>query len=174
MKKYSGRFSAASGLLPSRRRAAFTLVEVVMALGVFAISFIVLFSLMPVGLDMMTSSSDATVGMQIVQRVTTLARQAKFSELSKLDRNPGTDSKGEKPDFFFDNEGVEVADAVNITDPRVIYSAAVLLQAQTTVPGAAGGQITNPNIATINIIFKKNARVQPLRVFNALIADNGL
>lgn len=127
-------FSFCQQLGRACRYTAFTLVEVVLALGVFSITFVTLFSMMPVGLDMMTSAGDSTVGMQIVQRVTTLARQAKFSELGNLDRNPGKDSTGEKPDFFFDNEGVEVTDAVNINDIRVIYSAAVVLLAQTTVP----------------------------------------
>ncbi len=156
------------------RRAAFSLIEVVLALGVISVSFLVLFNLIPVGLGMMSSSTDATVGSQIVQRVTTLARQAKFSELARLDRNPGTDGTGEKADFFFDDQGVELEDAQGISDPRVVYSAAVVLLPQTAVPGAAGAQIPNPNIATINIIIKKNAARQPLRVVNALIANNGL
>jgi uncharacterized protein (TIGR02598 family) len=62
------------------------LIEVVLAIGVLAFSFLVLFNMIPVGLGMMSSSIDATVGMQIVQRVTTLARQSKFSELGKLAR----------------------------------------------------------------------------------------
>lgn len=156
------------------RCAAFSLIEVVLALGVVALSFLVLFNLIPVGLGMMSSSIDATVGSQIMQRVTTLARQAKFSELGKLNRNPGSDSGGEMADFFFDDQGVEVADAVNVSDPRVVYSAAVVLLPKTSVPGAAGAQVENPNIATINIIIKKNAAAQPLRVVNALIANNGL
>jgi hypothetical protein len=35
-------------------------------------------------------------------------------------------------------------------------------------------QVPNPHIATINIIIKKNAAARPVRVVNALIADNGL
>jgi uncharacterized protein (TIGR02598 family) len=183
-----GRFvpvcSPGVGLVRGRCRAAFSLIEVVLALGVLAVSFLVIFSLIPVGQGMMASSTDATVGMQIVQRVTTLARQAKYSELvprdgqpCKLNRYPGTDSRGEKSDFFFNDEGVEVEDAVSVTDPRVVYSAAVVLLAQTTVPTGnptAGAQIANPNIATLNIIIKKNTSVPPVRVVNVLIADNGL
>lgn len=160
--------------LPRVRRSAFSLIEVVLALGVLSVSFLVLFNMIPVGLGMMSSSIDATIGMQIVQRVTTLARQAKFSELSKLNRFPGKDSNGEKADFFFDDQGIETVDAQAIAEQNYVYTAAVVLLPKSTVPGAAGAQVVNPNIATINIIIRKNSGKEPLRVVNALIANNGL
>ena len=156
---------------PTIHRSAFSLIEVVLALGVLTFSFLVLFNMIPVGLGMLSGSIDATVGMQIVQRVTTVARQAKFSELAKLDRNPGTDSRGEKADFFFDDQGNEVA---NANDLKCVYTAAVVLLPVSKVPGAVGAQVANPNIATINILIKKNAGTETLRVVNALIANNGL
>lgn len=159
---------------PGTSRSAFSLIEVVLAIGVLAFSFLVLFNMIPVGLGMMSSSIDATVGMQIVQRVTTLARQSKFSELGKLNRFQGADASGEKADFFFDDQGVELTDATGVNAPGVVYSAAVVLLPRTAVPGAVGVQVPNPHIATINIIIKKNAAARPVRVVNALIADNGL
>ena len=165
-----------TALLPIKphhqRHSAFSLVEVVLALGILTFSFLVLFNMIPVGLGMLSGSIDSTVGMQIVQRVTTVARQAKFSELAKLDRNPGTDALGEKADFFFDDQGNELADA---NDPKCVYTAAVVLLPESKVPAAVGAaQIVNPNIATINIIIKKNAGTATLRTVNALIANNGL
>ena len=177
-----------------KSRSAFSLIEVVLAIGVLSFSFLVLFNMIPVGLGMMSSSIDSTVGMQIVQRVTTLARQAKFSELAKLDKNSGTDARGEKSDFFFDDQGNEV-DAQAVTEKRYVYSAAVVLlkvkdETQkevvgSTVPGRTGPQSPNPdllsikqlpttNIATIYIIIKKNEGTEVVRTVNVLIANNGL
>lgn len=167
-----------------KSRSAFSLIEVVLAIGVLSFSFLVLFNMIPVGLGMMSSSIDSTIGMQIVQRVTTLARQAKFSELAKLDKNTGTDARGEKADFFFDDQGNEV-DAAAVTAKRYVYTAAVVLLQQSAVPGRTGAQIPNPdvatvkqlptlNIATINIIVRKNEGKETLRTVNVIIANNGL
>ena len=152
---------------------AFSLIEVVLALGVLSFSFLVLFNMIPVGLGMMTNSINTTVGSQIVQRITTIARQAKFTELSKLDRHPGTDNRGEIADYFFDDQGVEM-DAAKVMAGNYVYTAAVVLLPQSSVPGAGGVQIPNPQIATINIIIKKNEGTETLRTVNALIANNGL
>lgn len=169
---------------PYKYRSAFSLIEVVLAIGVLSFSFLVLFNMIPVGLGMMSSSIDSTIGMQIVQRVTTLARQAKFSELAKLDKNTGTDARGEKSDFFFDDQGNEV-DAAALTAKRYVYTAAVVLLQQSAVPGRTGAQGPNPdlstvqqlptqNIATINIIIRKNEGTETLRTVNVIIANNGL
>lgn len=173
-----------------KSRSGFSLIEVVLAIGVLSFSFLVLFNMIPVGLGMMSSSMDATVGMQIVQRVTTLARQAKFSELSppdkvcKLDKNPGKDERGEKADFFFDDEGNEV-DSAAVAKKNYVYTAAVVLLSESAVPGRTGTQGPNPdvstvkqlpttNFATINIIIRKNQGTETLRVVNVVIANNGL
>ncbi|MCE9608896.1 MAG: Verru_Chthon cassette protein B [Chthoniobacter sp.] len=170
-----------------KSRSGFSLIEVVLAIGVLSFSFLVLFNMIPVGLGMMSGSMDATIGMQIVQRVTTDARQAKFSELTpvcKLDRNPGTDARGEKADFFFDDQGNEV-DADAVSKKNFVYTAAVVLLKESAVPGRTGAQVPNPdvatvkqlpttNFATINIIIRKNESSEVLRVVNVLIANNGL
>ena len=163
------------GLMCKIRRSAFTLVEVVLALGILSLSFLTLFNLIPVGLDTMTASIDATTGMQIVQRVTTIARQAKFSELSKLDRYPGMDAdKAEKGDFFFDYQGNELPTAVGYTSPNVVYSAAVYLLPMTYVPAANGAQTENKNIRTLNIMIRKSGGKKLLKTVNVMIANNGL
>lgn len=168
-------------------RAGFSLIEVVLAIGVLSFSFLVLFNMIPVGLGMMSGSIDGTVGMQIVQRVTTDARQAKFSELTpvcKLDRNPGTDARGERADFYFDDQGNEV-DAEAVSKKNFVYTASVVLLRESAVPGRTGAQVPNPdvatvrqlpttNLATINIIIRKNESADVLRVVNVLIANNGL
>lgn len=174
-----------SGLLPSARQAAFSLVEVVLALGLISFSFMVLFSLVPMGQGMMSKSIEATVGMQIVQRVTTLANQAKFTELSKLDVTTGLDSKGvEKADYFFDEQGGEVLPADPAFATKAIYSAAVVLLANSALPGRTAAdpsqavttvsQISTANFATINIIMRKYNGSEVLRTVNILIANNGL
>ena len=174
-----------SGFLPSARQAAFSLVEVVLALGLISFSFMVLFSLVPMGQGMMSKSIEATVGMQIVQRVTTLANQAKFTQLSSLDVYPGLDAKGgEKADYFFDEQGNEVLSTDPALATKAVYSAAVVVLANSALPGRTAAdasqslttvsQINSTNFATLNIIIRKYNGSEILRTVNTLIAKNGI
>ena len=182
-----------SGLMASARQAAFSLVEVVLALGLISFSFMVLFTLVPMGQGMMSKSIEATVGMQIVQRVTTLANQAKFTELSKLNRNADPDPKVPTADYFFDEQGGEVLDTDPAVATKAIYSAAVVLSVDSktnppvivsALPGRVAAdpsqalttvsQINTANFATLNIIMRKYNGSETLRTVSILIANNGL
>src|SRR4051794_7542521 len=108
--------------------AGFSLVETTLALGIVSFAFVGLLGLIPIGLNSFVKAMDATVEAQIVQRITTVARQAKFSELSKLDSNPGMEKGEELPDFYFNEQGSEVVDPEAISANRYVYTAAVVLQ----------------------------------------------
>lgn len=154
---------------------AFSLVEVTLALGILSFAFVALFGLIPIGLVTFATAIDATVETQIVQRVTTVARQAKFSELEKLDRYPGKTEKGEEAaDFFFDEQGNEIVADSAIAAKEYIYSAAFQLQDESSVPAAGGAQAVNPNLATVVLTIRRISAPNEARNANLLIANNGL
>jgi uncharacterized protein (TIGR02598 family) len=81
--------------------AAFSLVEITLAIGIVAFAFVALLGLVPVGLSSFRQSLDTSVRSQIVQRLATEAQQTDFDLLSKLE---GTAR-------YFDDEGTALLPA---------------------------------------------------------------
>lgn len=147
----------------------FSLVEVVLSLGIVSFAFVALLGLLPVGLQTYSSAVDATVGTQIAQGVITAARQAKFTELPTLDVNPGADERTPSfpaPDYFFDEQGKPG------TEDNYIYSAAVTVANPAVVPAATAA--TNPNLAAVTVTVRKISTPAQGEDFTVFIADNGL
>lgn len=96
-----------------RRKTAFSLVEVVLAVGIVAFAFVGLIALIPAGLNNFRASMNASVGSQIFQRVVSDAEQSDFDLLTKCDPNYTADSSvfSELPVRYFDDEGGEVIPA---------------------------------------------------------------
>lgn len=82
-----------------RRYAAggFSLIEVVIALGVVSFAFVALFGMLPIGLNAFNNSIDSTVESQIAESVMSQLRQARFSELYSLYNDT---QAGASPSFF--------------------------------------------------------------------------
>lgn len=79
-----------------RRRNAFTLVEVTLAIGIVSFAFVAMFGLLPVGLSVSRQAIDTTIEAQIVQKLKTQALQTDFSQLQTLqDAEP----------YYFDDQG---------------------------------------------------------------------
>jgi len=67
---------------PRRELAAFSLVEVTLALGIVSVSLISLLGLLPAGLGVLRDSMDQTVHAQIVQRIASGLVTSDFAALS--------------------------------------------------------------------------------------------
>jgi uncharacterized protein (TIGR02598 family) len=80
-----------------RRRQAFSLVEMVLAIGIVSVVFIPLMGLLPVGLASFRSSMDTAIVSQIVQQIGSDALQSDFDAIPLL---TGT--------RFFDDQAREV------------------------------------------------------------------
>lgn len=89
--------SAATCSPRHRRQAAFSLIEVLLAVGIVAMAFIPLLGLLPSGLRAMHAAVDQTVTSQIVQRVAGEVQQADFDGIDS-----STDYR------YFDEEAVEL------------------------------------------------------------------
>ena len=91
-------------------RRAFSLVEVVLALGVVAFAFVALFSLLPVGMGVFREAMDTSVSTQIVQRIAGDAQETDFDNLVDPAKNGGTATADwfVLPLRYFDDQGSEV------------------------------------------------------------------
>ena len=93
-----------------RARGGFTLVEVVLAIGVVAFAFVGLFALLPSGLSLFRQAMDTSMGSQISQQVVGEAEQADFDTLVSTQNPTG----GQNNQFYtlplrhFDDQGTEL------------------------------------------------------------------
>jgi len=130
--------------LPSRGTRGFTLIEVVLALGVVAFAFVALMGLMPVGLEMFRNSIDTSVRAQIVEHVTTDAMETDFDALISSSNAVTT--------IYFDDQGDEV------TQPLSIYQVQVTVTGTTQLPApaASGTNANNTDLAMLLIQIANN------------------
>jgi len=95
--------------------SGFSLVEVVLAIGVVAFAFVAIFSLLPVGMGVFREAMDTSVSAQIVQRVVSDATETEFDSLIDPAKNGGAVSGDyyALPMRYFDDQGTEV----KVSDP---------------------------------------------------------
>ncbi len=93
--------------------SGFSLVEVVLAIGVVAFGFIAIFSLIPVGMGIFRESMDTSVSAQIVQRVMGDATETDFEQLVFSKDNTVSGNYYVLPVRYFDDQGTEV----KVTNP---------------------------------------------------------
>jgi uncharacterized protein (TIGR02598 family) len=117
-------------------QAGFTLVEVVLAIGIIAFAFIPLLGLLPLGLDVSRQAIDTTVQAQIAQQLTTQAQQTDFSLLSTFASN------SINTPYYFDDQGNKAT-----SSDRRIYEAVISATSNTALPGP----VTTQRLATVTI-----------------------
>ncbi len=81
---------------PGNSRAAFSLIEVTIAIGVVAVALLSLLGVVPTGLNTLRSAMDSTVEAQIIQ---------KFSGETLLTPFSGLKDKFSETTFYYDQEG---------------------------------------------------------------------
>ena len=178
---------------PVRRRAGFSLVEIVLAVGVVSFAFVAILGLIPAGLTQFRQAIDTTVCAQIAQRVIGDAQQADYDTLidrTGLPANP-TDwddftfvaPKVVAPEFrYFDERGVEVipsskAARENPTalSPQekvaVVYHVLMRVMPQSRVPKTIGGTGGGQEVATVTVQVAYNPSNQKLPI-DTSAADN--
>ena len=132
----------------ARARGGFTLVEVVMAIGIVSFAFIGIFALLPAGLGVFRQAMDTSIGAQIAQRIVGEIEQTDFDSLvpSAGSRPTGRD-QGPTGNFYllpyryFDDQGIEVLydTATAVERSRVIYTVRV----RGSMPGSADPALAN-------------------------------
>lgn len=120
----------------NRRKRAFSLVEVTLAIGIIAFAFVAIFGLVPIGLGSFRAALDTSVRAQIAQRLATEAQQTDFDTLLK-------DAKRLR---YFDDEGTEVSENASI------YTVGTELVATTALPVDA----VSDNLLTLTVKIAAN------------------
>lgn len=120
---------------PITSRRGFSLVEIIVAIGIAASTVTLMIGLLPAGLSTFRQAMNVTVTSQIGQRLLYEAAQTDYSVLIAA---PAT-----KPWRYFDDEGRELPNATN-----AIFHALVRVQPTTMIPTAMGGT-AQPNLATV-------------------------
>ena len=136
-----------------RSRLGFSLVEVVVAIGIAASTITLMIGLLPAGLSNFRDALNTTVTSQIGQRLLYEAGQTDYAVLTAA---PAT-----KPTRYFDDEGTELPD-----ETGAIYHALTRVQNSTAIPSAVGGAAQN-NLATVLVQVVLNPENRTLTLAGA-------
>ena len=163
---------------PGKRCAAFTLVEVVLAIGIIAVAFVPLVALLPAGLGMSRNAIDTTIVSHIAQQLATEAQQTDFSVLVKSAtstdfKNSG--ANGASPSYF-DEQGNKTT-----TPTGAIYEAGFVVAPKTTLPGVKDQttRLATVTMYVLNITSNRTSqdpdptKNPDWKTFSVLIPDNG-
>ena len=139
--------------------AAFSLVEVALALGIMAFALVSVFGLMPIGMNSFRQTVDLSVGSQIAQQVIDEAQQADFNTLTGV-KDTTTEvaaSQVSKPIRYFDNQGTELFATGSTGLTGTVYEVNTRVVSATSLPSSAGASgYTNKSVATVTVQVVNN------------------
>lgn len=154
----TSKHSVPRSLARLRQRAAFSLVEVTIAIGIVSFAFVSVLGLIPTGLTTFRRAMDVSIGSQIAQRVINEAQQTDFNVLT---------SGSHSAPRYFDDQGTEVRPANSASlsaseRARIIYWVNTQVQAATSIPYTTGTAQLNENLATVTIQVVNNPGNVPI------------
>lgn len=175
--------------------SGFSLVEVVLAVGVVSFAFVGILGLLPAGMHQFREVIDGTVCSEIAHRVIADAQQMDFDNLIDKDNVPpdtGSDTvfafrapRVSQPEFrYFDERGEEVVPAslAARANPgamtadekaKVIYHVLVRVMPQTAVPETAGGLSGGRELATLTVQVARNPGNRTIKISTGADSDGG-
>jgi uncharacterized protein (TIGR02598 family) len=144
---------------PGRRLAGYSLVEVMVAVGMVSFGIIAMVSMMPSGLSTFRNSMDRSISSQIAQRIVNEARQTDFATLTNFTGNSTFNYRQ------FTDEG----DETTLGAANQIYVARVDIVKQVSVPGAS---TPNQNMAQVRVRIANRPRVTTALQGNATTSNS--
>lgn len=141
-----------------RRSRGFTLVEMVISLGIVGFAFTAIVGLLPFGLQNFRAAMDTTLQTQMAQSLVGKAGQSSYADLAQL--------AGQS--FYFDDNG----SLVGASDPAKTYEAVIQVEKQTVLPSDSGYR--NSNLARVTITFSQkgsSGSLRPVGSFATYIAS---
>lgn len=179
----------------ARARSGFSLVEVVLAVGVVSFAFVGILGLLPAGMNQFRGVIDGTVCSEIAHRVIADAQQMDFDNLIDKDNVPSDSSPGSffsfrapkvaQPEFrYFDERGDEVipasvaarANPSSLTQDektRVVYHVLVRVMPQTTIPETVIGTTGGRELATVTVQVARNPSNRTIQISSGGASDGG-
>jgi uncharacterized protein (TIGR02598 family) len=131
--------------------AAFSLVEVTLAIGIAAFALLSVFGLVPTGLTMFRSAMDASLISQISQRIITDAQQTDYNALVGSGSTAFLQSTTPR---YFDDQANEL-----IGKTGALYWVMTRITPSTITPTNSN---SNPNLATVTVQITNNPGGQPI------------
>jgi uncharacterized protein (TIGR02598 family) len=139
-----------------KRCAAFSLIEIALALGVLSFGFLATFGLIPVGMGTFRQAMDTSIGSEIVQRVLNDARQTDFNDLILASGSNGKSFR------YFDNQGNELQTANSGVAPAgAIYEVNTRINPTTALPVTSGSNSLT-TLVTVTIQITNNPAHQAI------------
>lgn len=130
-------------------QAAFSLVEVTMAIGIVAFVFTSILGLVQTGVTTFRNAMDVSLSSQIAQRVINEAQQTDFDQLVAA-----PDEAGFKQfQRYFDEQGNEVEKGQN---SPAIYHVNMRVRIATELPTTTDSPIVNTNLALVSVQVANN------------------
>ena len=133
--------------------AAFSLVEVTLAIGVMGFAFVAIIGLVPVGLGNFRQTKNVSVASDISARILSELQDTPFTQLCPTAVTAGQSWSMTKADGstirYFDDQGTETT----ATDPSVVYEVNVCVYNAPAflVAGRTAAQIQNTALASVTI-----------------------
>ncbi len=151
--------------LPVRGSRGFSLVELVLAIGIVSFAFMAILGMLPVSLATFNKSINATVESQIAQRLQSAAAQTPFANINNI-----------ASDSYYDDEGFPA------TASDFIYHARLTVPAPLVTVGGASGGVVQPRVKKLELQIAKNRTVdaaassspRDVRTITFYVADMGL
>jgi uncharacterized protein (TIGR02598 family) len=169
------------------RQSGFSLVEVVLAVGVISFAFVAILGLLPAGLHQFRQAMDTSVAAQIAQRIIQDAQQTDFDVLTETVAPAKRDPKstiaftstvypvagGSRTVRYFDEQGNEVV--IKGTTPTqaeradIVYTVNTRIQPWPSLPGAGSSPDTSVSsvgrsLITITVQVVYNPAVIPFQL----------
>ncbi len=116
-----------------RKDKAFSLVEVVLAVGIVAFVLISILGLMSVGIKANRESADDIAVGLIVQHVSTSLRMEGFT---KVNANTNYAPANTTPDFYYDATGAGSANGAGTADANTLYACTVIRSSPAALPAS--------------------------------------
>jgi len=145
--KHSDRSIGNKRLALSGSTAAFSLVEVTVAIGIVAFAFMGIMGLIPTGLNTFRQAIDLSVGSNIAQKVIREVQQTDFIAL--IGSNTLAFQQSSTPRYF-DEQGNELTTG----STAAIYQVNTCITPSTPIIG--GVATDNPNLATVTVQIANN------------------
>ncbi len=179
------------------KRAAFSLIEVVLAVGVIAFAFVAILGLLPAGMTQFRQAIDTSVCAQIAQRVINEVQQTDFNVLvdEKATSSMGNDYAFRMPTVvatngstttnpgkcvrYFDEQGNEVLPAATTSNTlteaekaRVVYMVNVRVIPKTSMPARTPTYVSHLATLTIQVAYNPSAKPITLSSANPASTDS--
>jgi uncharacterized protein (TIGR02598 family) len=137
---------------PGGVTAAFSLVEVVLAIGITSFTLLTMVALLPMGLGMAHTAANATTQSQIVEYARNQMEMTSFANLSSW----GTTN------LYFDNQGLPTT----ASDPEQIYAVSFgVINVGLSINGASTNAYLGPNANLTNAAGASEADAQLVQVY---------